>query len=69
MAKRAGVSWDERSLVSRQEYQWDVSRLAGKATRFIGTVFATDEDAALTRAVEQFRIMSGDIEQLLIRRT
>jgi hypothetical protein len=55
--------------VSRQEYQWDVSRLAGKATRFIGTVFATDEDAALTRAVEQFRIMSGDIEQLLIRRT
>jgi len=52
-----------------KECQWEVSRLEGKAAKFIGFVYARNEGGAVDRAVEQFRITELHLQKrLLIRR-
>jgi hypothetical protein len=52
-----------------KECQWEVSRLEGKAAKFIGFVYARNEKGAVDRAIEQFRITELQMQKrLLIRR-
>jgi len=47
---------------------WEVIRLTASPAKFIGSVYAADEGAALKQAIAEFHIRREDQKRLLVRR-
>jgi hypothetical protein len=63
------VSQVQRRAVRKKEYQWEVSRIGGKAAKLLGIVYARDEEQAFKKAVEDLGITNPHLQKrLLIRR-
>jgi hypothetical protein len=45
-----------RVMRKRKQYLWEVSRLGGSAAKFIGSVYAADENQALKAAIKELKI-------------
>jgi hypothetical protein len=59
----------QRRTARREEYQWEVSRIGGKAAKLLGIVYARDEEQAFQKAVEDLGITNPHLQKrLLIRR-
>ena len=52
----------------RKQYLWEVSRLGGSSAKFIGSVYAADENQALAAAIKQLKIRPADQWRLLLCR-
>jgi hypothetical protein len=44
------VSQVQRRAVRKKEYQWEVSRIGGKAAKLLGIVYPPDEEQAFKKA-------------------
>ena len=63
------VSRVQRRTARRKEYQWEVSRIGGKAAKLLGIVYARDEEQAFQKAVEDLGITYPHLQKRpLIRR-
>jgi hypothetical protein len=58
-----------RVVRKRKQYPWEVSRIGGSSAKFIGSVYAADENQALAAAIKQLEIRPADQWRLLLRRT
>jgi hypothetical protein len=52
----------------RKQHLWEVSRIGGSSAKFIGSVYAADENQALAAAIKQLKIRPADQWRLLVRR-
>jgi hypothetical protein len=57
-----------RVMRKRKQYLWEVSRLGGSSAKFIGSVYAADENQALAATIKQLKIRPADQWRLLVRR-
>jgi hypothetical protein len=57
-----------RVMRKRKQYLWEVSRLGGSSAKFIGSVYAADENQALKAAIKELKIRPADQWRLLLRR-
>jgi hypothetical protein len=50
----------------KNEFSWDIYRLRGTPAVYIGSVDATDENAAIKKAIEEFRTTDAEQQKRLV---
>ena len=56
------------AMPKKKEYEWEISRIKGKAAAFIGITHAPDEKSALKAAIAEFKIINPEHQKRLIAR-
>jgi hypothetical protein len=50
----------------KKEFSWDIYRLRGTPAVYIGSLHAPDENSAIKKAIEEFRITDTEQQKRLV---
>jgi hypothetical protein len=54
------------STMSDKQYRWRIYRIKGKPAQFLGTVWATDEQEAIKKAISELEIKDPQTQKRLV---
>jgi hypothetical protein len=55
-----------KKATPKKEYSWRISRIRGTPAAFTGIVDAPDKEAAIKRAIEEFKITNPEHQKRLV---